>query len=192
MNHTYNIDDFLNPYTHSLAGMMIFGAIYGILYLAITSSNKQQTSNMNRYVTILLLTASHWFLEIPVHRIVLDGVPLLPTAKSHKYGYGLFDYQLLENILELSLFVPAIMTYKHFTQYIIQPNSWYENIDYINYYMIFTQLFVCMAPRFVYETTPDSVMCMNAVGLILSHAFMCHRVDAIRVIKPTAGQPKFD
>jgi len=184
--------DFLNPYTHSLAGMMVFGAIYTVAYLAITHSDAKSASTVNRAAVILAIVASHWFLEIPVHRIVLDGVPLLPVSGSRKFGYGLFDYQLLENILELSLFLPAAYAYGQATQYKTQPKQWYERLDYFVGFCVFTQLFVCAAPRFVYENTPDSLMCVNAVLLIASHAFMAYKVDSNRTLVAPPGGKKLD
>lgn len=181
--------DFLNPYSHSLLGMALFGVVYTLFYLIITMNNniKNQTF-IHRFIGIELCVILHWLFEIPVHRIILDGVPLVPNG-AIKFGYSLFDYQITENILELSLFITAALIYKYSTSS-SKTLAWYQDIN--SYIVICTiiQLFVCAAPRFVYAYTPNKVMSAQSVVIYLVVSWLAHQVDKLRRVNTTTV--KFD
>jgi len=178
--------DFINPYTHSMIGMMGFGAVYTAFYLFILRNESFGGNTMKRAAVIMALVASHWFLEIPVHRTVLDGVQIW-IKDTVRYGWSLFDYQLAENALELGLLLPAIAFYAAYTKQREGAIPWYARLDYFTGILVFSQLFVCAAPRFVYETVPDTIMTANAVLLIAAHSWQADQVDKHREV---LSQPK--
>jgi hypothetical protein len=85
--------DFLMPYTHSFIGMCMLGAIYTAAYLYALRQETFSGASAKRFVVIMALVASHWILEVPVHRTWLDGVTVW-LRDTKKYGWGYFDYQV--------------------------------------------------------------------------------------------------
>ncbi|MBX9898007.1 MAG: hypothetical protein K2Y17_08945 [Qipengyuania sp.] len=79
------------PYTHSLLGATLWGLGFGLAVLAVTR-------NLTAGIWAAVVVASHWLLDLLVHRpdLTLDGGP-------QKLGLGLWDYPLLAIPLELAL-----------------------------------------------------------------------------------------
>lgn len=79
------------PYTHSLLAASLWGFGFGLVVWTITR-------NLSAGVWSAVVVASHWLLDLLVHRpdLTLGGKP-------PKLGLGLWDYPLLAIPLELAL-----------------------------------------------------------------------------------------
>ncbi len=87
------------PYTHSLAGALIFATIFG---MALTFWHKEGKAALIAAAVVL----SHWFLDLLVHLpdLTLAGVP-------PKFGFGLWDQAAIEMPLEIGLTMGALWLY---------------------------------------------------------------------------------
>ncbi len=90
------------PYSHSLLAAFFWSALLGIGYFLFTKNKKG---------SIILggLVMSHWILDFITHR---PDLPLSPFGET-KVGLGLWNYPIMEIILELAIFgVGAILYFK--------------------------------------------------------------------------------
>jgi membrane-bound metal-dependent hydrolase YbcI (DUF457 family) len=85
------LDLFHMPYTHSLVGALLWAAVAG------TGARLYWRSNAAG-VAVAAAVASHWFLDLLVHR---PDLPLWPG--SAKLGLGIWSYPVLSLLLELGL-----------------------------------------------------------------------------------------
>lgn len=89
-------------YTHSIVGMLALSAILGAMFLP----------RLGRRVAIViaLVSASHWVLDLVVHR---PDMPVLPgNAGSLPYfGFGLWNHPLATACVELVLVVAGAAMY---------------------------------------------------------------------------------
>jgi hypothetical protein len=87
------------PYTHSLAGGMIFATLFG---MALTFWTKNGAGAAIAAAVVL----SHWFLDLLVHMpdLTLAGMP-------PKLGFGLWDHKIIEMPLEIVLTMAALAYY---------------------------------------------------------------------------------
>lgn len=87
------------PYTHSLAGSVIWGAGFAAIIALISK---------NRLAALLgfMVVVSHWFLDLLVH------VPDLTLAGGdHKLGLGLWNYPAIAMPLELGITAACVIFY---------------------------------------------------------------------------------
>ena len=79
------------PYTHSLLAATLWGLGFGLAVWAVSR-------NMSAGIWTAVVVASHWLLDLLVHRpdLTLGGAP-------PKLGLGLWDYPSVEMPLELGL-----------------------------------------------------------------------------------------
>lgn len=90
------------PYSHSLFMALIWSIIFGLCYLLFTKNKKGS-------LVLGALVMSHWILDFITHR---PDLPIAPFSDL-KVGLGLWNYPVLEIILELSLFgVGAFLYFK--------------------------------------------------------------------------------
>ncbi len=93
------MDLFHMPYTHSLLGAALFGAVFAALVGALT---KDRTAALLTGAVVV----SHWLLDLLVH------VPDLTLAGSPpKLGFGLWNHPALEMPLELGITFGALWLY---------------------------------------------------------------------------------
>jgi membrane-bound metal-dependent hydrolase YbcI (DUF457 family) len=89
-------------YTHSIVGMLVLSAILGVMFLP----------RLGRRIAIViaLVSASHWVLDLVVHR---PDMPLLPrNAGSLPYfGFGLWKHPLAVACVELVFVVVGAGVY---------------------------------------------------------------------------------
>jgi hypothetical protein len=88
--------------THSLVGMIAISALLGVVFLPKWGS---------RVATVVgLVAASHWFLDLPMHR---HDMPILPENFGHLplLGMGLWAHPRLSACLELSLVLLGALLY---------------------------------------------------------------------------------
>lgn len=79
---------------------IVRGLLFGLVYYIITKNKKH---------ALILggLVISHWFLDLIVHR---PDLPLTPFSE-YKVGLGLWNYPIMEIIIELTLFILGIYFY---------------------------------------------------------------------------------
>jgi hypothetical protein len=88
------------PFTHSFLGVLIWGALFGMVYFAVRKNGKG---------ALLLggLVLSHWFLDLITHR---PDLPVLPWS-DFMAGFGLWDSVLLTLLVESLIFVGGVFLY---------------------------------------------------------------------------------
>jgi hypothetical protein len=88
------------PYSHSLMMAPVWGILFGLIYYSFTKKTKQA-------LLLGALVVSHWFLDLIVHR------PDLPLTPFHdmKFGLGLWNYPLIEILIEFSFFFVGVYVY---------------------------------------------------------------------------------
>ena len=88
------------PFSHSLVAVIGWSILFSVTYYLIKKNGKTA-------ITLGFLVASHWFLDLIVHR------PDLPLAfnEDTKWGFGLWNYPFLTVIIELLIFALGIYLY---------------------------------------------------------------------------------
>jgi hypothetical protein len=92
------------PYTHSLLGALLWGAMFGALvWLA--------TKRRAAAIGAALVVVSHWFIDLLVHipDLTLAGAP-------PKLGFGLWNHPAIAMPLEIALIGGAFFYYARRTQ----------------------------------------------------------------------------
>jgi hypothetical protein len=93
------------PYSHSLAGAVVWSILFGGVYYAIS-----------RYERGALIVAagvlSHWFLDLVVHRPDLTLYP----GDAEKYGLGMWNSFAATMIVEAIMFVVGMWIYVSMTK----------------------------------------------------------------------------
>jgi membrane-bound metal-dependent hydrolase YbcI (DUF457 family) len=98
--------DFVSyPYSHSLLALAVWGAAFGLIYLAI------RRARISAAVTIALLVVSHWLLDYVTHR---PDMPLTVSG-STKLGLGLWSSVGGTLAAELIVFLVGIVLYARST-----------------------------------------------------------------------------
>jgi len=93
------------PYSHSLLALVVWGALFGIVYHVSTRSRTLAG------VTLGLLVLSHWFLDVLMHR---PDLPLTPSGAA-RLGLGLWNSMALTLAGELLLFCAGLVIYARAT-----------------------------------------------------------------------------
>jgi hypothetical protein len=89
-------------YTHSIVGMIVLSAVLGVLFLPRWGKRVAWA--------IGLVSASHWVLDLLVHRADL---PILPANVGHLplLGFGLWQYPAIAAALEFLLVAAGAILY---------------------------------------------------------------------------------
>jgi membrane-bound metal-dependent hydrolase YbcI (DUF457 family) len=99
--------DFVSyPYSHSLLALVVWGALFGTVYVIATRSR------VVAGVTLGLLVLSHWFLDVVVHR---PDMPLTLTGPT-RLGLGLWNSMPATLAIELLMFCTGIGLYLRVTR----------------------------------------------------------------------------
>jgi len=93
------------PYSHSLLALCVWGAVFGVGYLAI------RRTRVSAAVTIALLVVSHWVLDFITHR---PDLPLTPSG-SARVGLGLWSSIPATLAVEALIFAAGIAVYTRAT-----------------------------------------------------------------------------
>lgn len=98
------------PFSHSLAGVMIWAVLFGIVYYLLRK-------NARSALLLAALVLSHWLLDLITHR------PDLPLSfgEAPKYGLGLWNNRIATMVVELALFFGGTLLYLRATQPV---NKW--------------------------------------------------------------------
>lgn len=94
------IDFTYYPYSHSLLMSIIWSILFGIIYFIITNNKKSS-------ILLAGLVFSHWILDFITHRPDLQITPF----SEYRVGLGLWNYPVLEIILEVGLFFLGVYLY---------------------------------------------------------------------------------
>ena len=88
------------PYSHSMLMAIFWGFVLGLVYFIFTKNRK------GSYI-LGALVLSHWVLDLITHR---PDLPISPFSDM-KVGLGLWNYPVIEIILELVLFGAGALLY---------------------------------------------------------------------------------
>jgi membrane-bound metal-dependent hydrolase YbcI (DUF457 family) len=88
------------PYSHSLLMAILWGGIFASFYYFFTK-------NRSGSLLLLVLVLSHWVLDLLVHR---PDLPLTPFS-DFKVGLGLWNFPVIEIVLEFGLFFLGTFLY---------------------------------------------------------------------------------
>ncbi|MFT6868245.1 MAG: membrane-bound metal-dependent hydrolase YbcI (DUF457 family) [Cyclobacteriaceae bacterium] len=88
------------PYSHSLLMAIVWGLVLGLIYFLVTR-NRQNS------LIVGVLVLSHWVLDLLVHR---PDLPLSPFSE-YKVGFGMWNYPIIEIIIETGMFCVGIYFY---------------------------------------------------------------------------------
>jgi membrane-bound metal-dependent hydrolase YbcI (DUF457 family) len=100
--HGYGAAIIHADYTHSLVGMLVLSALLGAICWPFWGRRSA--------IIIGLVAASHWFLDLIVHRY---DMPILPENLLNlpRLGFGLWRFPALSIILELALVLVGAWVY---------------------------------------------------------------------------------
>ena len=98
-----NFIDF--PLSHSLFMACVWGALVGFIYFLIKHSYKGG-------IILALCVLSHWILDLLVHR---PDLPLFPGS-SIMVGFGLWNYRIIEIVVEGLIFIVGLVFYLQTTK----------------------------------------------------------------------------
>ena len=89
-------------YTHSLAGMLLLSSLLGAMFW--------RKLGLRVAVVVALVSASHWLLDLIVHR---PDMPVLPASLGHLpyLGFGLWNHPQVTACVELLLVVTGAAMY---------------------------------------------------------------------------------
>lgn len=91
-------------YTHSIVGMIALSAVLGVMFL--------RKHGRRVAFVIALVSASHWMLDLVVHR---PDMPVLPGNTGHlpSFGLGLWNHPQAAACVELALVLAGAVMYWH-------------------------------------------------------------------------------
>lgn len=93
--------DFVSyPISHSLLLISVWGALLGLIYWLIKKNSKAA-------LIIALCVVSHWVLDLVMHR---PDLPLYP-GDSPLLGFGLWNYPIGSQVVELAFFAAGVWFY---------------------------------------------------------------------------------
>jgi hypothetical protein len=93
------------PYSHSLLALSGWGALFGLVYVAV------RRARVSAGVTLAVVVVSHWVLDVIVHR---PDVPLTVTGAT-RLGFGLWNSMPGTLAAELTVFGIGVIIYARTT-----------------------------------------------------------------------------
>jgi len=94
------------PYSHSLVKAIVWSLLFGVIYWFF----KRNTRNA---IILGLCVFSHWILDLIVH---LPDLPLSLGNNAPKAGLQLWNYPVVENIVEGAIFIIGLLLYLRSTK----------------------------------------------------------------------------
>ena len=94
------------PYSHSLVALILWSAVFGVLYALLRRSGAKAA------IVIAVLVLSHWVLDVLSHR---PDMPIT-LADTSRIGLGLWNFPVVAVPLELLLFGAGIWLYIRHTK----------------------------------------------------------------------------
>jgi hypothetical protein len=113
-HHGYGANLIYADYTHSLVGMLVLSAILGGLAGLLWGRRSG--------VVVSLVAASHWLLDLLVHR---GDMPVLPgdVGNLPRLGFGLWRYPLVSAGVELTLILIGAYLYWRAGRQVVKANG---------------------------------------------------------------------
>jgi membrane-bound metal-dependent hydrolase YbcI (DUF457 family) len=111
---TSPLDFVYYPYSHSLLMAIVWGAIIGVVYYLLRRYGRGAW-------VMTALVASHWLLDLPMHR---PDLPLWPGASSPKVGWGLWNFAAITYLIEFAIYAAGISLYRIATRARDRIGSW--------------------------------------------------------------------
>jgi hypothetical protein len=99
---TNSLDLYYMPYTHSLAGALVWSGLAALLYKVASGAKASRAA----VLVVAFAVFSHWILDLIVHR-----PDLAIYDDTWKVGFGLWNYRGLEFVLEIAILVGGIVFY---------------------------------------------------------------------------------
>src|SRR3982074_3316499 len=99
---TSPLDLYYMPYTHSLAGALVWSGLAALVYKLLSGEKTTRAAGL----VVGLAVFSHWILDLIVHR-----PDLAIYDDTLKVGFGLWNYKGLEFGLEIGLLGGGIILY---------------------------------------------------------------------------------
>ena len=154
------------PYSHSLLALLIWAALFAVLYTALRHAGKRAA------IVIGLLVLSHWLLDVLSHR---PDMPLT-LGDANRIGLGLWNHPLPAIAVELLLFAAGVWLYATSTRALNRKGS-------IGLWALVVFLLLVYAANFL-GPPPPSVQAVawsaEAIWLLVAWGFW---VDHNRVVK---------
>ena len=145
------------PYSHSLIALLLWGAIFAVLYALLRRSGTKAA------IVIGMLVLSHWVLDVLTHR---PDMPI-SLADSSVIGFGLWNFPVFAIPLELILFGVGIWMYLRHTRPLDRQGS-------IGFWALTLFLLVVYAANLLGPPPPSSVAVAwsaQALWLIIAWGF---------------------
>jgi hypothetical protein len=149
-NTKTNALDFLYyPYTHSLLMGVVWGILVGGIYWLLKRDNRGA-------LVVGLCVLSHWFFDLIVHT---EDLPLTPFS-DYKVGFGLWNFPILNIILETAIFLIGVYMYAKFTRAKNPKGTW-------GFWTLIILLLLIHFANTFSTTPPDSVMFIFVAAMIM-------------------------
>jgi hypothetical protein len=145
---------------------IIWGVVFGLVYFMVTK--KRQNA-----VILGLLVLSNWVFDLLVHR---PDLPLSPFS-AYKVGFGLWNYPVLEIIIELGLFCEGIFFY-YTTK---RPKK------KIAFWLLIGFLLIIQAMNFFGPLPPDAVSVAVGANFIWIFVIWAWWIEREKSVKPFAS-----
>ena len=145
------------PYSHSLIALLLWGAIFAVLYALLRRSGTKAA------IVIGMLVLSHWVLDVLTHR---PDMPI-SLADSSVIGFGLWNFPVFAIPLELILFGVGIWLYLRHTRPLDRQGS-------VGFWVLTLFLLVVYAASLLGPPPPSSVAVAwsaQALWLIIAWGF---------------------
>ena len=142
------------PWSHSLLTLIVWGAVFGFLYKALGGDKRGGAA-----IVIGVLVVSHWVLDFVTHR---PDMPLYPGGP--KVGLGLWNYPLVDVIVETALFLWGLAVYARVTRARDRIGRWG-----------FWALIVLIAGSYygtLFTQTPTDMRALAIFGIIFAWLFV--------------------
>jgi len=159
------------PYTHSLAGALVWSALAGWVFWM---ASRRLPSRERRLASVLLAGAvfSHFVLDVPMHT---PDLPLWPGAGAPKIGLGLWNHRLASILAELVVLVAGGWIYLRGTR----PRSRFARIGTVVFAVFLVVLTV--ATPFQPDPTSPRGFAIFALAAYVALAIVAGLVDRGRV-----------
>ena len=107
--------DFIHyPYSHSLAALILWGAILGVVYVFVRKGGRGAVG------VLAALVVSHWLLDFASHR---PDMPIAPGI-AERVGLGLWHSLPATLAVEAALFATGIAVYVRCTRALDRAGTW--------------------------------------------------------------------
>jgi len=159
------------PYSHSLAGMGVAGALVGLGYKLLRPNSRVSLTD---FAVITATGLSHFFMELPVHRKDVKLTPHDDVAA----GAGWFDSPTTDFLGETALFLASLWVYTRFAPKVTQ-TGWLTHKNRLTWIAGF---FVAQQAQFCFTAAPTQearwVHAPVFLGMILGSSWLLGKLES--------------